>query len=106
MIFEILTDAMAHGELILVEGGFCNWHLCRNGQLTIREIMVLPERRGQGVGRGMLETLKQTPGATSIFAKCPVDLPSNGWYRAMGFENVGAETTPSGRELNLWRLPL
>ena len=106
MIFEILSDAMAHGELVLVDGGLCNWHLRQNGQLTIREILVLPERRGQGIGCAMLETLKRTPGATSIFAKCPTDLPANGWYRAMGFESVGTETTPSGRRLNLWRLSL
>ena len=38
MIFESLMDSVERGELLLVDGGFCNWHLRRDGQLTIREI--------------------------------------------------------------------
>jgi GNAT superfamily N-acetyltransferase len=106
MIFESLSESAERGELILVDGGMCNWHLRRDHQLTIREIIVLPERQGQGIGRAMLEQLRAVEGATSIFAKCPADLPANGWYAGMGFECEGVETTPSGRELRLWRLPL
>jgi hypothetical protein len=54
----------------------------------------------------MLAILKETPGATSIFAKCPVSLPSNTWYAKQGFVLEGQETTDSGRTLNLWRLLL
>jgi hypothetical protein len=54
----------------------------------------------------MLTMLKGVPNATSIFAKCPVELPANEWYRRMSFTLEGTETTRSGRELNLWRLTL
>lgn len=108
MIFETLWESAQRGELILVDGGLCHWHLRRDGQLTIREIIVLPERQGEGIGRSILQQLKtvRARGATSIFAKVPTDLEANGWYEAMGFERVGTETTSSGRELNHWRLYL
>jgi len=106
VIFETLNESADRGELLLVDGGLCHWHLRRDRQLTIREILVLPERRGQGIGVAMLERLKSTPGASSVFAKCPVDLAANEWYRAMGFLREGTETTKTNRRLNLWRLKL
>jgi len=106
MIFEPLMDSAGRGELILVDGGFCHWHLRRDGQLTIREIIVLPTRQGQGIGTMILERLKRVPNARSIFAKCPADLYANDWYSARGFVLEGTETTPSGRQLKLWRLNL
>lgn len=54
----------------------------------------------------MLALLKDTPGATSIFAKCPAELPANDWYARRGFVCEGEETTKSGRILKLWRLSL
>jgi GNAT superfamily N-acetyltransferase len=106
MIFETLHDSAKRGELILVSGGLCHWHLRRDGQITIREIIVLPEQQGQGIGSAILNTLKQTPGATSIAAKCPQNLPSNKWYQRRGFVSEGTETTKTGRIINLWRLAL
>ncbi|MBN1250085.1 MAG: GNAT family N-acetyltransferase [Anaerolineae bacterium] len=106
MIFEILNNAADRGELLLVDGGLCHWHLRRDGQLTIREILVLPEYRDEGIGAAMIDQLKMTAGASSLFARCPAGLPANGWYSAIGFECEGTETTRSGRELNLWRLQL
>lgn len=103
MIFETLWDSARCGELMLVDGGMCHWHLRRDGQITIREIIVLPGRQGEGIGRAMLEQLKQVEGATSIFAKCPVNLEANGWYEAMGFELEAVDEERS-RPLNHWRL--
>lgn len=106
MIFETLNESNERGELLLVDGGMCHWHLRRDGQLTIREIIVQHDRQGQGIGAYMLSELIHTPGASSLFAKCPVDLPANGWYEFWGFVLEGTETTKGGRELNLWRYPL
>jgi len=106
MIFEALNEAAERGELLLVDGGMCDYHLRRDGQVTIREIIVLPERRRQGIGTAMLNTLKQIPGATSIFAKCPWDLAANDWYHCRGFADEGLEATKTGRWLRLWRLQL
>jgi hypothetical protein len=102
MIFETLFESAQRGELLLVNGGMCHWHLRRDGQLTIREI--ISTRRG--AGRVMLDTLRLTPGAKSLFAKCPADLEANGWYARRGFVLEGMETTRNGRTLNLWRMNL
>lgn len=102
MIFETLYEASLRGELLLINGGFCHWHLRRDGQLTIREII----STRTGAGSEMLSVLRSVSGAQSIFAKCPVDLPSNDWYKRRGFVLEGYEITPSVRRLNLWRLQL
>lgn len=105
MIFETLMESADRGELILWPGGLLHYHLRRDGQLTIREIIVLPGERCKGIGRLMLQAMKSHhPEALSVFAKCPADLPSNGWYARMGFVMEGTETTKSGRRLNRWRL--
>ena len=100
MIFETLYDSAKRGELLLINGGMCHWHLRRDGQLTIQEI--ISTRPGAGIE--MLGRLLVVPGALSIFAKCPADLPANTWYARRGFELEGVETSKSGRRINLWRL--
>jgi hypothetical protein len=102
MCFEQMHESMKRGELLMIDGGVCHWHLRRDGQLTIREILATRP----GAGTEMLERLKRVPGAQSLFAKCPVDLESNQFYARRGFVCEGQETTPSGRTLNLWRLTL
>lgn len=102
MIFEALYTAMQRGELLLIDGGFCHWHLRRDGQLTILELI----STRAGAGREMLAYLRAVPGARSLFAKCPVDLAANVWYGLRGFTLEGQETTRTGRRLNLWRLPI
>lgn len=102
MIFDALYESAQRGELLLVEGGFCHWHLRRDGQLTIREI--ISTRRG--AGSTILDSLKRTPGATCIVAKCPAHLDSNAWYARRGFDLVSTETTQSGKPINVYRLDL
>ncbi len=102
MIFETLYESSQRGELLLIDGGFCHWHLRRDGQLTIREII----STRPGAGQEMLSTLRKVPGATSLYAKCPQDLPANQWYQHRGFVNVALETTKTGRTLLCWRLIL
>lgn len=102
MIFETLHESAKRGELLLIDGGFCHWHLRRDKQLTIREII----STRPGAGSEMLARLMAVPGAESIFAKCPTDLPANDWYARRGFTCEGKQTTKSGRILKLWRLTL
>lgn len=102
MIFETLHDSSERGELMLVDGGMCHWHLRRDGQLTIREI--ISTRRG--AGSQMLNRLCWIPGATSLYAKCPSNLDANEWYSRRGFVLESIEITKTGRRLQCWRLPL
>lgn len=102
MCFEKMYESKKRGELLLIDGGMCHWHLRKDGQLTIREIL----STRPGAGREMLKRLKRTPGASRIVAKCPADLDSNGWYHRRGFDLTHTEQAKSGRTINVWRLNL
>ncbi len=106
MIFNTLYESVLRNELILVDGGLCHWHLRKDGQITIREIIVTPEKQYMGIGTRMLETLKNVKGAKSIFAKCPADLSSNNWYRSKGFNLEKKEVINDHKEMMHWRLIL
>lgn len=67
MCFENMYESSKRGELLCVDGGVCHWHLRRDGQLTIREII----STRPGAGSEMLTQLRQTAGAKFIIAKCP-----------------------------------
>lgn len=97
MIFESLHESAERGELILIDGGYCRWHLRRDGTITIYEIL----SQRPGAGQEMLARLVAV-GASAITAKCPADLPSNTWYARQGFVLIATETTRSGRRLNVW----
>ena len=73
MCFDQLYESAQRGELLLIDGGICHWHLRRDGQLTIREIIATRP----GAGLEMLKVLRTVPGATSLYARCPVALASN-----------------------------
>lgn len=102
MCFENLYESAQRGELLLVNGGMCHWHLRRDGQLTIREIISTKP----GAGSAMLNQLKCTPGALCIVAKCPADLESNMWYQKRGFRVASIEVSKNGRGINVWKLSL
>lgn len=102
MIFDSLYDSAQRGELLLIEGGFCHWHLRRDGQLTIREIISTQP----GAGSRMLAALRQVPGATRLVAKCPARLEANRWYARRGFTLVRTEATRRGAPINVWELGL
>lgn len=88
MIFVALNEAAERGELILVQDGLCRWHKRRDGVVVIREIIVLPFRRGTGVGRRLVrEVCERNPGSR-IVAKCPTIYVANAFWRAMGFRLI------------------
>jgi hypothetical protein len=102
MCFENLYESSKRGELLIIAGGMCHWHLRRDGQLTIREII----SQRPGAGTALLRQLRSVVGATCIVAKCPVDLESNAWYQRRGFVLADVEQAKSGRGINVWRLAL
>lgn len=102
MCFEKLNEANNRNELLLIDGGMCHYRHRRDNQITIHEII----SQRPGAGSQILAQLKATPDATSIFAKCPADLPANEWYQRRGFVLEETETLTSGREINHWRLQL
>lgn len=56
------------------------------GRWRIRQIGVIPERRGSGLGRRLVEALlEQTDEPVHLSARVHLE----DWYLAMGFERVG-----------------
>lgn len=102
MIFESLYGSSQKGELLLLNNGFCRYHVRKDGQLTIYEII----SQKKGVGSKLLKRLEYVPLITSIFAKCPVNLDSNLWYAKNGFVKETVETLSSGSQVNHWRKPI
>jgi len=95
VIFDALYESSQRGELMLIDGGFCHWHLRRDGQLTIREII----STRAGAGSEMLARLMTVPGATCTLA-------ANEWYARRGFHCIRGEATKSGKLINVWQLRL
>lgn len=92
--------------------GFAHWHHRRDGQTTIYSLAVLKEAQKQGWGRllfyrvlcSLIECrnhFDRSASKFSIVAKCPENLPSNSFYRAMGFDLVATEPGKK-RALNVW----
>lgn len=97
-MFQALMDAAARNELILIDGGYCLWHLRRDGQLTITEILATKP----GAGSQMLEMLKEKK-AFKIVARCPACYESNEWYRKKGFVLARVvKTRTSNKDVNEW----
>lgn len=99
MIFPALMEASERGELILVTDGMCRWHKRRDDVVTIREIIVLPSRRGTGVGRQMIEKVCELNPRSPIVARCPSSYASNGFWERLGFK-----LTETKSSVNIWRL--
>lgn len=103
MIFNALNESNERGEFY---GAMCHWHLRKDGQLTIREILIEQGEQGRGQGAAFIERLKRVPGAVSIFANCPASLPANGFYEHLGFFLESETPTKSGTLMKQWRLCL
>lgn len=95
-----LEEAVKRGELLYDPhtGSFCHYHTRRDDVTVIYEICVPEAARGRGIGRQMVDMLP-----TPIQLKCPVDNPSNEFYKKLGFLLFSVEPGKR-RELNLWRL--
>lgn len=102
MIFEALSESLERGELWLRLGAMCRWHLRRDGQLTIKEVMVEPSQRRRGAATEIVRALSSVAGAKKLLARCPGDLPANAFWEAVGFVLMAKERTKSGRVVNVW----
>jgi ribosomal protein S18 acetylase RimI-like enzyme len=109
-----LTESVSKGSLeVIPDVGFVHYHHRRDGQTTIYSLAVLKEYQGQGWGRLLLYRVicslveyrnqhDRQGKHFSIVAKCPENLPSNGFYESVGFELIATEPGKK-RALNVWR---
>jgi GNAT superfamily N-acetyltransferase len=100
MIFVALNESAEKGELILVDGGMCRFHLRRDGALVIREVIVLPAARRKGIGSKIVHWACKTHRGI-VIAKCPKAYEANAFWEALGFSLVR-----EANGINEWRLDL
>lgn len=103
-VFEDLWESLQAGELIMVDGGLCQFHRHKTDPEVLTIYVILASR--PGAGTEMLNRLKALPGVKEIRASCPADLPANNWYAKKGFTLVGTERARTGRPINRWVLYL
>ena len=88
--------------------GFAEYRHRQDAQTTMYHIVVKQEYRGQGIGRALMEALRdeaQFEGKQVVRLKCPADLAANCFYKSVGYRLVGEETGKR-RSLIIWELPI
>lgn len=103
-----LQESESKGCLELVgdnyDTGFVHFHHRKDKQTTIYSLAVLPEFQRCGWGRLLFyrvlcSAIEQ--GQNKILLKCPQDLPSNNFYKRLGFSLSQVEEGKK-RKLNVW----
>jgi GNAT superfamily N-acetyltransferase len=111
--YQSFADSQRRGELLLADlggtvVGYVRYHHREDHRTTLYEIVVESSRRGQGIGRRLVLALADEArevGSRCIRLLCPVDLPANEFYGAMGFVRASQRSLPGKhRPLNEWRL--
>jgi len=106
-----LAAGIQRGWLLVAEQdehviGFVHYRHRRDAQTTLYEICVDEARRGNGVGRALVQALlveSAALGQAFIRLKAPSDLPANEFYQEQGFMLVGTEQGRR-RQLNAWEI--
>lgn len=108
-----LESRICQRELLVKEcdgqiAGFVTFHHRKDGWTTIHELCVHQKFQGNGVGRTLVEEVAraaQGAGQKGVRLKCPIDLPSNGFYARLGFSRVAIENAENGkRPLAVWEM--
>jgi N-acetylglutamate synthase-like GNAT family acetyltransferase len=88
--------------------GFVHYHHRRDLQTTLYHLAVNSEARMNGVGRGLVEALREEARDRQknvIRLKCPETLPANFFYAKVGFVKVSTEPGKS-RPLCVWEMSI
>lgn len=113
VIRRALQESVERGELIVaVDGdhitGFVDYRHRRDQQTTLYHIAVLQHVRQRGVGRLLVEGVREDAlanGKNVIRLKCPESLPANEFYARVGWQQVAVENGKV-RRLVVWELLL
>jgi GNAT superfamily N-acetyltransferase len=112
---QAYVDSLNKGELLIakIDGqivGFARYHHRRDNRTTLYEIATTPDIRGKGVGRCLVDALIadcQRASSRCIRLSCPVELPANRFYEAIGFIRLRRRSRPGrSRPLYEWEFPV
>lgn len=112
---QAYADSVNKGELLIAKRatqvvGFARYHHRRDNRTTLYEIAVTPDIRGKGIGRRLVDALIadcQLVSSRCLRLSCPVELPANRFYEAIGFIRSTRRSRPGrSRPLYEWVFPV
>jgi amino-acid N-acetyltransferase len=68
----------------------------REGAVLLRSVVVVPERRGSGIGRQLVEATLEEAAALGHRELHLLTTTAAAWFERLGFERVGRESVPAG----------
>jgi len=110
---QAYVDSLNRGELLIakMDGrvvGFVRYHHRRDGCTTLYEIATSSDIRNKGVGHCLVQALIadcQRAASRCIRLLCPVELPANRFYQAIGFvRRARRSRSGNSRPLYEWEL--
>ena len=112
---QAYVDSVNKKELLVAKKanqvvGFARYHHRRDNRTTLYEIATTPDIRGKGVGRQLIDALIadcQRVASRCLRLSCPVELPANRFYEAIGFIRSTRRSRPGrSRPLYEWEFPV
>ncbi len=105
-----LLEAINRSEVLVAKKngnvlGFVEYRHRKDQQTTLYNIAVIPEYRGLGIGRKLVQPLVEEAKKRNkdyILLKCPEDLAANKFYEALDFKLHTIEPGKH-RQLKIWR---
>ncbi len=110
-----LAESVIHDLIIVAEHegaivGFARYDPRYTGEAFLQNLIVLPNHQGQGIGKRLLQEVirrAQRLGCRVLIVDVPVALPSNAFFRHLGFERIGVTVKPPLKQPHTrWQLPL
>ncbi len=112
---QAYVDSLNKGELLIAKiadqiVGFTRYHHRRDNRTTLYEIAISPTARDKGIGRKLIKALIEDCQCVSsryLRLSCPVELPANRFYEAVGFiKSTRRSRRGRSRPLFEWELPI
>ena len=112
---QAYVDSLDKGELLIARKddqvvGFLRYHHRRDNRTTLYEIAIIPDVRGKGIGHQLIKALIadcQRVSSRCLRLSCPVELPANRFYEAVGFiRSARRSRRGRSRPLYEWELPI